>query len=157
MEIERKFLLDGPPDGLNGYEAQRFEQGYLAIDPAGSEVRVRRKDGTTNVITVKLGIGLVRGEEEWEIEPARFDALWPLTVGRRVVKTRYFVPLEDGLVAEVDVYDGDLDGLVTAEIEFPDEATALAYAAPSWLGVDVTEDPRYANRTLALEGIPARR
>lgn len=152
MEIERKFVLDTPPDGLAAHESQRFEQGYLAIDPAGAEVRVRRKDGKKSVMTVKTGIGLVRGEEEWEI--ANFDALWPLTGGRVVLKTRYFVPLDGGLTAEVDVYDGDLDGLVTAEVEFASEEAALAFEPPAWIGRDVTEDKRYGNRVLAVEGIP---
>jgi CYTH domain-containing protein len=151
MEIERKFVLDAPPEGLEAHAAQRFEQGYLAIDPAGAEVRVRRKDGGASVMTVKTGMGLVRGEQEWEIE--NFDALWPLTEGRRVLKTRYFVPL-GALTAEVDVYEGDLDGLVTAEVEFPDEASARAFEAPAWMGRDVTEDKRYGNRVLAVEGLP---
>ena len=151
MEIERKWVLDAAPEGLAEHKAQRFEQGYLAIDPAGAEVRVRRKDGKTSVMTVKTGIGMVRGEEEWEI--ANFDALWPLTAGRRVLKTRYFIPLGEHTV-ELDVYEGDLDGLVTAEVEFPDEASALAFDAPEWLGRDVTEDTRYGNRVLAIEGIP---
>lgn len=153
MEIERKWVLDSPPSGLNEHRSQRFEQGYLAIDPAGAEVRVRRKDGAVAVMTIKTGIGLVRGEEEWEI--ANFDALWPLTAGRQVLKTRYFVPLDGDLVAEVDLYEGDLDGLVTAEVEFPDEASALAFEAPAWLGRDVTEDKRYGNRVLAVDGIPS--
>ncbi len=153
FEVERKFVLPAPPEALDQHPSKRLEQGYLAIDPAGSEVRIRRKDDET-LMTVKLGIGLIRGEEEFAIDPERFERLWPMTEGRQVVKTRYFVPLEDGLTAEVDVYDGDLDGLVTGEIEFPDAETALAFAAPDWLGRDVTEDPRYANRTLAVEGIP---
>lgn len=152
MEIERKWVLDAPPDGLAEHESQRFEQGYLVIDPAGAEVRIRRKDGTTTVMTVKTGMGLVRGEQEWEID--NFDALWPLTEGRRVIKTRYFVPLEGDLMAEVDIYDGELAGLVTAEVEFPTEAAALAFQAPPWLGRDVTDDKRYGNRVLAVEGIP---
>jgi CYTH domain-containing protein len=152
MEIERKWVLDAPPSGLEDHRSQRFEQGYLAIDPAGAEVRVRRKDGAKSVMTVKAGIGLVRGEEEWEI--ANFDALWPLTAGRQVLKTRYFIPLGEHTV-ELDVYEGDLDGLVTAEVEFPDEASARAFEAPAWLGRDVTDDKRYGNRVLAVDGIPA--
>ena len=119
FEVERKFLLPAPPDGLTDHPSKRLEQGYLAIDPAGSEVRIRRKDDET-LMTVKTGIGLIRGEEEFAIDRDRFERLWSLTDGRQVVKTRYFVPLEDGLTAEVDVYDGELDGLVTGEVEFPD-------------------------------------
>ena len=63
------------------------------------------------------------------------------------------IPLGD-LTVELDVYEGDLDGLVTAEVEFPDEASALAFDAPEWLGRDVTEDKRYGNRVLAVEGLP---
>jgi CYTH domain-containing protein len=77
-----------------------------------------------------------------------------LTDGRRVVKTRYLVPLDDGLTAEVDVYDGPLDGLVTAEVEFASEHDSEAFAAPDWLGREVTGDARYANRALAVHGLP---
>jgi CYTH domain-containing protein len=154
QEVERKFVLAAPPDGLERWPARRIEQGYLAIDPAGSEVRVRRRDAET-LMTVKAGIGLVRAEEEFAIDAARFERLWPLTEGRRVVKTRYLVGLDGGLTAEVDVYEEQLAGLLTAEVEFPDEAAALAFAAPPWLGRDVTGDARYVNRTLAVEGIPA--
>ncbi|HET6550971.1 MAG TPA: CYTH domain-containing protein [Solirubrobacter sp.] len=152
-EVERKFVLAALPDGLERWPARRIEQGYLAIDPAGSEVRVRRRDAET-LMTIKAGLGLVRAEEEFAIDAARFERLWPLTEGRRVVKTRYLVALDGGLTAEVDVYEERLAGLLTAEVEFPDDAAALAFRAPPWLGRDVTGDARYANRTLAVEGIP---
>ena len=51
-----------------------------------------------------------------------------------MVKTRYLVPLDGGLTAEVDDYEGALAGLLTAEVEFADEATAHAFDAPAWLG-----------------------
>src|SRR5262245_60897093 len=114
MEIERKFLLEATPDGLG--PGDRIEQGYVALDPAGAEVRLRRK-GSKLTLTVKSGAGLVRGEEETTPAPEDFERLWPLTGGRRVNKTRHNVPLGD-LTAEVDVYDAPLDGLLTAEIEF---------------------------------------
>jgi CYTH domain-containing protein len=153
VEVERKYLLAARPEGLDDHESGRLEQGYLALDPAGAEVRVRRK-GATHTLTVKTGAGLARGEAEVALDAADFDRLWPLTEGRRVVKTRYLVPLGGGLTAEVDVYDGALDGLLTAEVEFPDEAAAHAFTAPAWMGADVTGDKRYANQSLAVDGRP---
>jgi adenylate cyclase len=152
-EIERKFLLDARPPGLGEHPTRAIAQGYLAVDDDGAEVRVRRSDGTTT-LTVKSAPGLERVEEEIPIDERRFEALWPLTEGRRIVKTRHLVPLEDGLTAEVDEYGERLAGLVTAEIEFPSVAASEAFAAPAWLGREVTGDERYANRSLALRGPP---
>jgi CYTH domain-containing protein len=153
VEIERKFVLAAEPPRLQAHEHARIEQGYVALDGNGTEVRVRRR-GRQRVLTVKSGSGLVRTEEEWPLEPERFDALWPLTDGRRVIKTRYLVPLDGGLTAEVDVYEGALDGLMTAEVEFGSERESAAFDAPEWLGREVTGDARYANRTLAVSGPP---
>lgn len=152
MEVERKFVLDARPHGLEGAPSTRIEQGYLAIDPAGAEVRIRRR-GASTVLTVKTGRGLVRGEEELAIDAAAFARLWPLTARRRVVKTRFEVSI-GALVAEVDVYEGALAGLLTAEVEFPSEAAAREFVPPPWLGREVTGDARYANAALAASGIP---
>jgi adenylate cyclase len=149
MEIERKWVLDAPPAGLEDREHDRVEQGYVALDDH-AEVRVRRK-GAKHTLTVKSEPGMTRVEEELEIDADRFASLWALTEGRRVVKTRHLVPLGE-LTVEVDVYAGDLDGLVTAEVEFASEEAAAAFAPPAWLGREVTGDPRYANRALAVSG-----
>src|ERR1700755_2988402 len=145
MEGERKYLLAARPGGLDEHESGRLEQVYLALDPAGAEVRVRRK-GTKHTLTVKTGAGLARGEEEVALDAADFDRLWPLTEGRRVVKTRYLIPLDGDLTAEVDVYEGALDGLLTAEVEFPDEDAAHAFAAPEGMGGDGARGKRYAHQ-----------
>jgi adenylate cyclase len=149
MEIERKWVLDAPPAGLEDREHERVEQGYVALDDH-AEVRVRRK-GDTHTLTIKSEPGLSRVEEELTIDADRFASLWALTAGRRVVKTRHLVPLGE-LTVEVDVYAGDLDGLVTAEVEFDSEAASEAFDPPDWLGREVTGDPRYANRALAVNG-----
>jgi adenylate cyclase len=153
MEIERKFLVDAPPDGLDGRPSSAIDQGYLAIEPGGTEVRVRRRDGRAT-LTAKTGTGRSRGEEEIALDPDAFDRLWPLTEGRRVEKVRHLIPAGDGLTIELDVYGGDLDGLVVAEVEFPDEAAADAFEPPDWLGADVTDDARYKNQRLAVDGRP---
>jgi adenylate cyclase len=151
VEIERKFLVDRRPDGLP--EGEPIEQGYLVVGEDGVEVRLRRR-GATTLLTVKSGPGMVRTEEEIEIDERRFESLWPLTDGRRVTKVRHLVPLDAGLTAEVDVYSGAHDGLLTAEIEFPSLEASEAFDPPAWLGREVTDDRRFANQALALEGRP---
>jgi adenylate cyclase len=153
VEIERKFRLDGEPEWLGHCDATRIEQGYVAIEGGGgAEVRLRRRDGE-RVLTVKCGSGRTRTEEEIELEAEQFDALWRLTEGRRVEKVRYIVPTETGEI-EVDVFEGALAGMITAEMEFDSEAASNAFEPADWLGAEVTGDERYANETLAVHGLP---
>jgi adenylate cyclase len=154
MEVERKFLVWEVPADLDGHPASAIHQGYLAIDPDGSEVRVRRR-GERWYLTSKRGHGLARDEAEIEITEAQFDALWPLSEDRRIEKTRYEISAEGSLVIELDVYGGGLEGLVVAEIEFPSPADAEAFDAPAWFGPDVTSDDGYKNQRLATHGLPS--
>ena len=153
MEVERKFLVSRPPD-LGGATADEIEQGYLAIGSDG-EVRVRRK-GDRLLLTAKRGSGLSRQEAEIELDQPSFDELWALTEGRRLQKRRHVIPLGQ-LKIEMDVYAGDLEGLVVAEVEFPSEEEAKAFEPPHWLGEEVTGDHRYLNETLATAGAPSAR
>jgi adenylate cyclase len=95
------------------------------------------------------------GKPEWldDHDSARIEALWPLTEGRRVAKRRYEVPHE-GLTIEIDVFEGPLSGIVTAEVEFDSEQASAAFEPPVWLGEEVTGDPKYANESLATRGAP---
>lgn len=150
MEVERKFVLGQAPGEAEGCPSRALRQGYLAID---GEVEVRvRDDAGERELTIKSGHGGSRGEHTIALDRDRFEALWPLSEGRRIAKSRTKVPLEDGLTAEVDVYEDDLAGLVTVEVEFADEASAAAFTPPDWLGREVTGDSRYANQSLARAG-----
>ena len=151
VEIERKFLVDRPPADLP--EGERIEQGYLVIGDDGVEVRIRRR-GADTTLTIKSGPGMVRTEEELAIDERRFESLWPLTGERRVSKTRHLIPLDSGVTAELDVYAGAHEGLLTVEVEFPSVEASEAFAPPEWLGREVTGDGRFANQTLALNGRP---
>ena len=153
IEIERKFLVPERPDDLDRHPSTAIEQGYLAIADDGTEVRIRRRGGSAT-LTVKGAGGRSRVEEELDIDDERFERLWPLTEGRRIEKTRYEIPTEDGATIELDVYDGALAGLVVAEVEFDSEDAADHFAGPDWLGPEVTEDKRYKNQRLACEGRP---
>jgi CYTH domain-containing protein/CHAD domain-containing protein len=149
-EIERKFLVTEMPRAQSA--SMSIEQGYLALDQ-DTEVRLRRA-GDELLLTAKGGHGEVREEIEVPIEPESFAALWPLTAARRVRKVRHYVPLGDDLRAEVDVYEERLDGLRTVEVEFGSEEAASEFTPPPWFGRELTGDRRYANQTLATEGLP---
>ena len=154
QEIERKFLVTGElPDDLDKYPSEEISQGYVAVADDGTEVRVRaRGDGYT--LTVKSGPSRARVEVEIEIDEGRFESIWPLTAGRRIVKRRYLIPAGDQLSIELDLYADELDGLVTAEIEFDSTDQAEAFEPPPWIGSDVTGDGGYSNQSLAAHGRP---
>ena len=153
-EIERKFLVQSLPENLEQYQHKDIVQGYLAITKDGTEVRLRQK-GKKYFETVKSGSGKTRLESEVEITEHQFRALWEATKGKRVKKTRYAIPHESGII-KFDVYHGDLDGLLTAEMEFSNEEDSNTFVPPEWLSKEVTEDNRYKNQNLALKGIPKR-
>jgi CYTH domain-containing protein len=157
MEIERKFLLSEVPPTMRFARRVAIRQGYLALD-GDTEVRLRITPQGA-VLTIKAGRGGVRVEEEIALQSRQAEALWELTEGRRVQKSRRTVRLAGPpggpeLYVEVDEYAGALDGLVVAEVEFPDEQTARGFEPPAWFGRELTDDWRYANRSLASDGMP---
>ena len=150
MEIERKFLLDAPPVDLSGYKALALKQGYISTTPT---IRLRRQDDEY-ILTVK-GEGIMAKEEfELPMTAAQFEALWPKTENAAISKTRYLVPLENGLTAELDAYHDALEGFFTVEVEFSDVEAANAFAPPAWFGQEVTADVRYSNASLSQYGWP---
>lgn len=149
VEIERKYLLESLPEGLPGARVQEMVQGYLP----GSRLveRVRRvgdADGERYYRTIKLGRGVSRTEIEEECTRDIFEALWPLTAGRRVSKRRHVV-VEGELHWEVDEFT-DRD-LVLAEVELP--SADVIPELPSWLAPavmrEVTGEAEYLNANLA--------
>ena len=147
-EIERKFLVKWLPDNFKRSRRFIIEQGYLATESAGRQVRLR-KTGNTTSLTFKVGRASHREEREINLSQKQFAALWPGTAGRRLRKVRYEIPWED-LLIELDIYRGRHAGLVVAEVEFPDGASCRRFKAPWWFGREVTGEKRYSNVRLAL-------
>ena len=81
------------------------------------------------------------------IKKDEFELLWPHCT-KSLSKTRYYYPLENNLKAEIDVYHGKLEGLMTVEVEFPSEEVRAAFCVPDWFGLDVTQEPWSANSML---------
>ncbi len=149
LEIERKYLLSTLPPAAEGASSLSIRQGYLPGQVIVERLRhVRDESGERCYRTVKAGRGGARIELEEEIERGLFDALWPLTEGRRLEKRRYLVP-EGDLTWEVDAFTDR--PLVLAEVELPNEGSEPAI--PHWLRPfllrDVTGEVAYLNVTLA--------
>ena len=156
MEIERKFLVDlsDLPFDPKDYPARKIEQAYLCTAPV---VRIRR-DNDDFFLTYKSKGMMVREEYNLPLTKESYYHLLLKADGRIITKTRYVIPIENGLFVELDIFEGDYQGLILAEvefeseeaeIEFPDEAFAKAYQAPSWLKEDVTYSSEYHNSTLS--------
>jgi adenylate cyclase len=148
-EIERKFLLKRLPEKLKQSRRCLIAQGYLAAEPGGRHVRLRKK-GKTASLTFKVGRGAHREEREIKLSPKQFAALWPATVGRRLYKLRYEMPWKNFLI-EIDIYRRKHKGLVVAEVEFLNRTACRKFKAPAWFGREVTGNKRYSNVRLATE------
>jgi len=151
MEVERKFKLTRMPETRILGKGVPVLQGYVL---AGQyEMRVRRF-GDEYYQTVKSEGTISRKEWNTKIPRWVFDALWPLTEGRRIEKTRYSIPSE-GSILELDEYQGNLHGLVILECEFPNKRVAQNFVLPIWAknAIDVTGDKIYKNKYLAKHGI----
>ncbi|MCM1283075.1 MAG: CYTH domain-containing protein [Muribaculaceae bacterium] len=145
MEIEKKFLIAKLPGHLEQYPSRQIAQGYLCTAPV---VRIRRADHAY-ILTCK-GEGLmVREEYELPLSAEAFAHLAQKIDGRMIEKTRYLIPLSDGLTAELDVFHGDLAPLTLVEVEFASVEDARSFVPPEWFGEDVTEDGRYHNSRLS--------
>ena len=149
VEIERKYLLSALPTDLPLITTREIVQGYLPGARLVERVRRSRTGDTERFYrTVKFGTGIVRTEIEEECSRELFDALWPQTEGKRVVKRRHVVP--DGpLNWEIDEFTDR--NLVLAEIELPSADAVPEF--PSWLVPyverEVTDDADYVNANLA--------
>lgn len=151
-EIERRFLVATPAWREATTRTRRLVQGYVARED-GVAVRLRLVDDQA-WLTIKGPGGLVRPEFEYDVPPADAAAMLDaLCTGRRIAKTRHDVP-HDGLLWEVDVFDGPLAGLIIAEVELPSADHPVSL--PAWVGREITGDTRYANAVLASAKAPPR-
>lgn len=152
VEIERKFLVSNLEECLQHHtKSITIVQGYLSFDPART-VRIRKTD-TKAFLTIKGKsdeTGDTRFEWEKEIKENEAIQLFDLCLGQTIRKTRYIVPYQSHIF-EIDVFSGNHQGLVIAEIELSSSSEKVDL--PKWIGQEVTGDNRYYNSVLAKEGL----
>jgi adenylate cyclase len=150
IEIERKFLVLNQ-DFIDFATAKnRIIQGYISTNPERT-VRIRVK-GNKGFLTIKgkgNSSGATRLEWETEIPVADAEKLMSLCEKGIIDKIRYEIPYGNHIY-EVDVFLGDHQGLVIAEIELTHEDES--FEKPIWLGKEVTGDIKYYNAYLSKNG-----
>ncbi len=159
IETERKFLVEELPDDIDLDNIPRvvLRQGYVVVSSDGAETRIRSFDNERFELTVKSAGTVQRSEQTIKLPKDMFEVLWAQTTGMRVEKTRYKIPYGKHTI-ELDIYEGHLTGLMTAEVEFEGrqedaEVKASTFDPPAWFGRDVSKDRRYKNQNLA-HGLP---
>ena len=149
IEIERKFLVKKIPDNLDTYDRIDMTQGYLNTAPV---VRVR-KENDDYVLTYK-GSGLLsHSEYNLPLNKESFEHLLKKCDGIIISKSRYKIPIENNLTAELDIFKGDLDSLKLVEVEFGSVEEANNFIPLEWFGEDVTTDGRYHNSYISKYGL----
>lgn len=151
-EIEKKFLIKSLPENFGLAKKFCIRQGYVAIEDGKFEVRIREKSGKFYQ-TVKSMNNLNRIEIEFEMRNEDFEKLWEITEGRRIYKTRSEL-FDSKVKIEIDIYEGELNGLQIAEVEFNSILDSENFVPPVYFGKEVTNDKRYKNYLLAVQGKP---
>ena len=120
-------------------------QGYLSSHPE-RVVRVRIAGDTAKLTIKGKTVGISRLELEYDIPVADAQRMLDELCERPLIDKHRFTEDHDGHTWEIDVFHGDNDGLVIAEIELPAEDTP--FTKPAWAGAEVSDDPRYYNANL---------
>lgn len=149
IETERKFLVTNETFKSQATESHRIIQGYIANQNKRS-VRIRISDNKA-FLTIKGPSTDTISHLEWEKEISIKDAkdLLKLCDNNQLIdKTRYIIPEGSGKIFEVDEFYGANKGLTVAEIELSDKNEP--FIRPTWLGKEVSQDPRYYNTSLSI-------
>ena len=146
-EIERKFLVTNTDFISESNSNNRIVQGYLNSDPSRTvRVRIKVEQGFLTIKGKGNASGTTRFEWEKEIDVAEAESLLLLCEKGIIDKIRYEI-LVGKHTFEVDVFSGENQGLVMAEVELSEENEF--FEKPKWLGIEVTGDKRYFNSYLS--------
>lgn len=148
-EIERKFLVLSTHFLEESFSKKRIVQAYLNSDPERT-IRIRIKEDQAFLTIKGKGneTGITRFEWETPILVSDAENLLPLCERGFIDKIRYEIQV-DKHVFEVDVFLGENEGLILAEIELQSESES--FEKPNWLGQEVTNDKRFYNSYLSTQ------
>ena len=150
QEIERKFLVAGEFLEL-ARSSMHIVQGYIATGRRTVRVRIADEGAWLTIKGPSMDGGLSRYEWEKEITAKEAFELLNLREGALIEKRRYYIDYE-GHTFEVDIFEGENEGLVLAEVEL--QSVDEEFSRPAWLGREVTGVRRYYNSHLRAHPYP---
>jgi len=151
IEYERRFLVSSHADWKSEVEAysKTFEDKYLR----DSRLRLRiLTDSDTGRRVLKLSkksespSRYFRTISRILLSPSEYELLDGLE-GDRLKKTRYYHTYL-GRVFSIDVFEGELDGLVLCETEAEGLEDLMSAEPPSYAEYEVTADPFFESGSL---------
>ena len=153
VERERRWLVRDMPSNLV-VRSTAIEDLYLS----DSQLRVRSvRDLSTDALLFKLARKADLAPSKRLITTiylaAQEHRLLSQLPGARLSKVRHSIRCLDGTSASIDVFKGDLQGLMLAEWEFESDEVMEAYEPPDFVGPEVTADARYCGGALACRGM----
>lgn len=147
IEIERKFLVNRAKwSALEKPVGKLFKQGYILSDDKRT-VRIRVTDEAAYLTLKGSTTGISRAEYEYIIPIADGNEILAGLTVSAIEKVRYEIDFA-GNTWEVDIFSGDNDGLIVAEIELGHEEQT--FEKPDWAELEVTDDYRYTNASLSV-------
>lgn len=155
MEIEKKYMVHRLPENLNNFEHKKIEQSYL--NKGGAPIRLRKFINGNQIRCVfskkaRIAEGSFECiEHNIELPESIYQELLEAKEGRTIIKTRYKIPLTDGLHIDLDVFHDFFDGVCMAEIEYSSIEQANNYKVPDWLGEELTNSEKLANGYMATQ------
>lgn len=147
MEIERKFLVKNDSFINEAFKKSRIVQGYICSDVSRTvRVRIREDEAFLTIKSAANERGWSRYEFEQPIAMKDAEELMKLCLSGLIDKVRHYVKFGNH-TWEVDVFHGENEGLIVAEIELSSEDES--FDLPEWAGEEVSGDPKYYNAMLA--------
>lgn len=154
-EIEKKYKVKRLPENLNDFEHKMIEQSYL--NKGGAPIRLRKfikGNQISCVFSKKARISedsFECIEHNIELPESIYQELLEAKEGRTIIKTRYTIPLTDGLHIDLDIFHDFFEGVCVAEIEYSFIEQANNYKVPNWLGEELTNSEKLSNAYMATK------
>jgi CYTH domain-containing protein len=141
IELEKTYLAKYLPDNLADCESKEIIDIYIPASAEHPKLRIR-KNGDKFEMTKKQPVndGDASHQEEQTIilDKDEFDALNKLD-GRRTHKIRYYFDFA-GQMAEIDVFQDLLEGLVLVDFEFEAMEEKNSFEMPDFCLAEVTQE-----------------